>query len=107
MACRRTNGTSNEGEASGMAKASRQGRDSAGRAGQPPDQDLVRDAAFQHKLEQFDPGIVWLDGDQRVIALNDTAQQILGPAVQASMGVAPSALIGSNVLDVHPPKSRE
>jgi hypothetical protein len=75
--------------------------------GRTPDPDLVRDAAFQHKLEQFDPGIVWLDRDQRIVALNDTAMQILGPSVQASLGVAPDTLIGSNVLEIHPPKSRE
>jgi hypothetical protein len=90
-----------------MAKASRQGRSATGRMARTPERDLVRDAAFQHKLEQFDPGIVWLDRDQQIVALNDVALQILGPSAQASMGVAPGSLIGSNVLAIHPPRSRE
>ncbi len=34
------------------------------------------------------------------------ALQILGPAAEASTGVTRDALIGSNVLQVHPPRSR-
>jgi hypothetical protein len=75
--------------------------------GMPPDQEPRRDAAFQHKLEQFNPGMVWLDSDQCITALNDVAMQILGPTVQASMGISPDSLIGANILRVHPPKSRE
>jgi hypothetical protein len=77
--------------------------------GATPDseRDARRDAAFQHKLEQFNPGMVWLDDEQRITALNDVAMQILGPLVQASMGIAPGALVRSNILNVHPPKSRE
>lgn len=74
---------------------------------QEPERDGRRDAAFQHKLEQFNPGMVWLDGEQRITALNDVAMQILVPLVQASMGIAAESLIGSNILNVHPPKSRE
>jgi hypothetical protein len=62
---------------------------------------------FQHKLEQFNPGMVWLDADQRITALNDIALHILGPSVQETMGLAPDSLIGSNILQIHPPKSRE
>jgi len=72
-----------------------------------PERETRRDAAFQHKLEQFNPGMVWLDAEQRITALNDVAMQILGPTVQASMGIDPGSLIGSNILNVHPPKSRE
>ncbi|OYV51840.1 MAG: hypothetical protein B7X10_00470, partial [Burkholderiales bacterium 21-58-4] len=68
--------------------------------------DSWRDSAFQHKLEQFNPGMVWLDGNQCISALNDVAINILAPAVQASMGILPASLIGSNILQVHPPKSR-
>jgi len=71
------------------------------------ERDTRRDPAFQHKLEQFNPGMVWLDEDQRITALNDVAMQILVPLVQASMGIAAKSLIGSNILNVHPPKSRE
>jgi hypothetical protein len=71
------------------------------------DRESWRDSAFQHKLEQFNPGMVWLDGNQCITALNDVAIAILAPAVQASMGILPASLIGSNILQVHPPKSRE
>jgi LytTR family transcriptional regulator, CO-responsive transcriptional regulator RcoM len=77
----------------------------------PPSPDAERDSwrepAFQHKLEQFNPGMVWLDGNQCISAINDVAINILAPAVKASMGILPEALIGSNILQVHPPKSRE
>ncbi|HQT88168.1 MAG TPA: LytTR family DNA-binding domain-containing protein [Acidiphilium sp.] len=69
--------------------------------------DSWRESAFQHKLEQFNPGMVWLDNNQCITALNDVAINILAPAVQASMGILPDSLIGSNILQVHPPKSRE
>lgn len=71
------------------------------------DHDLLHDAAFQHKLEQFNPGMVWLDDHHCITALNDVALHILGPAAQASMGISPNTLIGSNILQIHPPKSRE
>ncbi len=71
------------------------------------DHEIIRDTTFQHKLEQFNPGMVWLDDNQCITALNDVALHILGPSAQASMGVAPETLIGSNILQVHPPKSRE
>jgi hypothetical protein len=72
-----------------------------------PERESVRDPAFQHKLEQFNLGMVWLDRAQRITALNDVALQLLGPAAQASLGVAPGALIGANILDIHPARSRE
>lgn len=72
-----------------------------------PQREIIRDAAFQRKLEQFNPGMVWLDENQCITALNDVALHILGPSAQASMGIAPDTLIGSNILQVHPPKSRE
>ena len=71
-----------------------------------PDRDARQDHAFQHKLEQFNPGMVWLDNQQRITALNDVALQVLGPSVEESMGISPDALIGSDILQVHPPKSR-
>ncbi|AXK65123.1 LytTR family DNA-binding domain-containing protein [Burkholderia sp. IDO3] len=62
---------------------------------------------FQHKLEQFNPGMVWLDADGHVTAFNDVAMQILGPAAEQSLGVAPDALLGIDVLQLHPEKSRD
>ncbi|HQT43972.1 MAG TPA: LytTR family DNA-binding domain-containing protein, partial [Halothiobacillus sp.] len=48
-----------------------------------------------------------MDNNQCISALNDVALNILAPAVQASMGIMPESLIGSNILQVHPHKSRE
>jgi hypothetical protein len=73
----------------------------------PPELETLRDRAFHYKLEQFNLGMVWLDNDQRITALNDTALQILGPSVQETLGIAPGTLIGSNILQIHPPRSRE
>jgi DNA-binding LytR/AlgR family response regulator len=69
----------------------------------------VRPAAesFQHKLEQFNPGIVWLDAENRVTAMNDVAIQVLRPAAEPSLGVSLDAMFGVDVLALHPPKSRE
>lgn len=62
---------------------------------------------FQHKLEQFNPGMVWLDAHGHVTAFNDVAMQILGPAAEQSLGVKPESLHGIDVLQLHPQKSRE
>lgn len=88
-----------------MSKLTLQNSDLA----QPPedDRDAWRESAFQHKLEQFNPGMVWLDRHQCISALNDIAFNILAPAAQASTGILPESLIGSNILQVHPPRSRE
>ncbi|NUA31331.1 PAS domain-containing transcriptional regulator [Cupriavidus basilensis] len=66
-----------------------------------------RQETFQHKLEQFNPGIVWLDAQGHVTAFNDVALQILGPASEQSLGVSQDALIGIDVVQLHPEKSRE
>jgi hypothetical protein len=63
--------------------------------------DLIRDTAFQHRLDQFNPGMVWLDDEQRITALNDAAQRLLTPPNAAG------TLIGANILQVHPQKYRE
>jgi LytTR family transcriptional regulator, CO-responsive transcriptional regulator RcoM len=62
---------------------------------------------FQHKLEQFNPGMVWLDAHGHVTAFNDVAVQILGPAGEQSLGVAQDRLFGIDVLKLHPEKSRD
>jgi len=73
----------------------------------PPAPEVRRNETFQHKLEQFNPGIVWLDAQGRVTAFNDVALQILGPASEQSLGVSQDRLIGIDVVQLHPEKSRE
>ena len=70
-------------------------------------QDVGGDPSFQHKLEQFNPGIVWLDQSHRVTALNEVAMQVLLPAAHQATGVTAETLFGLDVLMMHPPKSRE
>lgn len=53
---------------------------------------------FQHQLQKFDPGIVWLDGNNKVSALNDVARRVLGPAADRALG--------QHILQFHPEKSR-
>ncbi len=55
--------------------------------------------SFEHKLEKFDPGIVWLDRQNRVVAMNGVANRVLG----ATYGRA----IGMEITQLHPEKSRD
>jgi hypothetical protein len=66
-----------------------------------------RGETFQHKLEQFNPGMVWLDAHGHVTAFNDVALQILGPASEQSLGVQQDKLFGIDVVQLHPEKSRD
>lgn len=66
-----------------------------------------RGETFQHKLEQFNPGVVWLDPAGSVTAFNDVALQILGPAAEQSLGVKQDKLFGIDVVQLHPEKSRD
>lgn len=66
-----------------------------------------RSESFQHRLEQFNPGVVWLNRTNQITALNDVALQTLGVSAQQSFGVGDNALIGMNVLQLHPEHSRE
>ena len=54
---------------------------------------------IQHKLQQFDPGMVWLDKDNRILAMNGVAME--------TFGTRPGELIGEEILQVHPESSRE
>ena len=52
-----------------------------------------------YKLQQFDPGVVWLDKNNTVTALNSVALHVLG-------GLKDSPL-GQDIIKFHPEKSRE
>jgi PAS domain S-box-containing protein len=54
---------------------------------------------IQHKLQQFDPGIVWLDANDIIVAMNPVAAETLGDQ--------DGQLIGRDVLQIHPEKSRD
>jgi hypothetical protein len=54
---------------------------------------------IQHRLQQFDPGIVWLDVDNIITGMNGVAAETLGDRT--------GELIGREVLQIHPEKSRE
>lgn len=54
---------------------------------------------IQHKLQQFDPGMVWLDNRNHVLAMNGIAMETLG--------ARPGELIGEDILSIHPESSRE
>ncbi len=53
---------------------------------------------IQHQLQQFDPGIVWLDGKNQVTAMNAIASEIFGANA--------TELIGQEILQFHPESSR-
>ena len=72
-----------------------------------PNPDGRRAETFQHRLEQFNPGVVWLDAQGHVTAFNDVALQVLGPAGEQSLGVAQDKLFGIDVVALHPEKSRD
>lgn len=61
---------------------------------------------FQHRLEQFSPGVVWLDAEGRVSAFNDVALRILGTVDEQSPGVDRDTLFGMDVVQLHPARSR-
>ncbi|MFC5427353.1 LytTR family transcriptional regulator DNA-binding domain-containing protein [Paraburkholderia denitrificans] len=67
----------------------------------------TRDAVtFQHRLEQFSPGVVWLDAEGRVSAFNDVALRILGTVDEQSPGMDRDTLFGMDVVRLHPARSR-
>ncbi|HKK14423.1 MAG TPA: LytTR family transcriptional regulator DNA-binding domain-containing protein [Gammaproteobacteria bacterium] len=55
--------------------------------------------SFEHKLQKFDPGVVWLDRTNRVTALNSVAAGVLGVTVGDA--------VGTEILQLHPEKSRD
>ena len=54
--------------------------------------------SFAYRLQRLESGVVLLDGEARIMALNPTAERLLGrPAAE---------LIGREIADVHPPAAR-
>lgn len=53
--------------------------------------------SFSHQLQQFDPGIIWLDCDDQVIGINGVAAEVLE--------ITSDQVVGQNIYDLHPPKS--
>lgn len=54
--------------------------------------------SFAYRLQRLETGVVLLDGDARILALNPTAERLLGrPAAD---------LLGRAIADVHPPAAR-
>lgn len=63
--------------------------------------------SLQHRLQRLELGIVWLDTENHVIGFNDIAWQLLAPAGEQTLGVPRDRLLGIDLLQLHPAKSRE
>lgn len=69
--------------------------------------------SFQHQLQRFEPGIVWLDAHNRVLATNALARRLLGGAIDefivrhvpARRAARPAAHDGSLAPSISPPDS--
>lgn len=55
--------------------------------------------SFYYKLQKFDPGVVMLDADNRIVGMNTVAFRVLGDILGDP--------IGREVLQFHPEKSRD
>ena len=53
---------------------------------------------LHYKLQQFDPGIVWLDKHNMVTAMNSVAMNVLGNLKESPLG--------KDIINFHPVKSR-
>lgn len=62
---------------------------------------------LQHRLQRLDLGMIWIDSENRVVAFNDIAWQLLAPAGEQTLGVSRDRLIGLDLLQLHPAKSRD
>jgi len=54
---------------------------------------------IQHGLQQSNPGMVWLDNDNRIVAMNAVAIE--------AFGERPEDLIDREILPMHPESSRD
>lgn len=55
--------------------------------------------SIHHKLQQFELGMVWLDAENRISAMNSFAMETLA--------AKPGDLVGQEVLQLHPEASRD
>ena len=67
----------------------------------------MENESLQHRLQRLELGIVWLDTENRVTGFNDIAWQLLAPASEQTLGVPRDRLVGIDLLQLHPEKSRE
>jgi len=63
--------------------------------------------SLQHRLQRLDLGMVWLDTENHVTGFNDIAWQLLAPAGEQTLGISRDQLVGINLLQLHPEKSRQ
>ncbi len=63
--------------------------------------------SLQHRLQRLDLGMVWLDTENHVTGFNDIAWQLLAPAGEQTLGISRDRLVGIDLLQLHPLKSRE
>jgi len=62
--------------------------------------------SLQYQLQRLDVGMVWLDKQNHVVGFNDIAWQLLSRAGEQTLGVPRDTLVGIDLLQLHPPKSR-
>jgi LytTR family transcriptional regulator, CO-responsive transcriptional regulator RcoM len=63
--------------------------------------------SLQHRLQRLDLGMVWLDTENHVLGFNDVAWQLLAPAGEQTLGIPRDKLVGIDLLQLHPAKSRQ
>lgn len=61
---------------------------------------------LHHKLQQFNLGMMWLDANNKVLAFNDIAWQILAIAGEQTLGVSRDTLHGIDIVKLHPEKTQ-
>jgi hypothetical protein len=68
---------------------------------------LMDNESLQHRLQRLELGMVWLDTENHVTGFNDIAWQLLAPAGEQTLGISRDRLVGIDLLQLHPQKSRE
>jgi LytTR family transcriptional regulator, CO-responsive transcriptional regulator RcoM len=67
----------------------------------------MENESLQHRLQRLELGMVWLDTENHVTGFNDIAWQLLAPAGEQTLGIPRERLVGIDLLQLHPAKSRE
>lgn len=62
--------------------------------------------SLQYQLQRLEVGMVWLDLSNHVTAFNDVAWQLLSKAGEQTLGIERDRLVGIDLLQLHPVKSR-